>query len=194
VLLALYLDNLSDHSKIEQRKKQSFEIIEKEMSANRSILIDSLSNDSLVDFLSAVQNIDYGISNILITSIKTMNDLKRKFPSNIKISDSTLIDNDQYLYDVAFKIELNLNDLQNIAWETAKMSNITQEFNYECLQVLVDIYTTQDIYYREHQKILNHFVSADHSKLLTALLIEQQLKAQLTKALGEGLTKLEYCN
>ena len=72
--------------------------------------------------------------------------------------------------------ELNLDDLQNIAWETAKMSNITNELNYDCLQVLVKIYSLQEIFTNEQQKILNHFVNSEHGKLLSALLIVQQLK------------------
>lgn len=194
VLFALYLDNLSERSKIEHRKQLSFENIDKELSSYRTQLLDSLNNDKLIGFLKAVRRIDYQISNTLITSENSMNVLMRDYSEFIQINDSSLLDSGEYQYDVAYKIEIELDDPQNIAWETSKMSNITQEFNYECLQVLVKIYTLQDTYNMEQQKILNYFVNADHGKLLTALLIEQQLKAQLVVVLEEGQNELENCN
>lgn len=194
VLLALYLDNLSAQSKIEHRKQVSFENIDKEISSNKLALSDSEDNDRLVDFLIAVRKIDYNISNELITSVNAMKELRKDYTDFIRINDSTLSTNDQLKYNVAYKFQLNLDDLQNIAWETSKMSNITHEFNYNCLQVLVRIYSLQDIYAKEQQKILNHFVNADHGKLLSALQIVQQLKAQLFKAIEEGQNEIGNCN
>ena len=55
------------------------------------------------------------------------------------------------------------------------------------------IYALQEICSMEQQKILNHFVNADHHKLLSELLIIQQLKTQLLKVIIEGQKEIENC-
>ena len=123
-----------------------------------------------------------------------MGALRKNYGNFIRINDSTQIENDQYRYTVAYQFELSLEDLQNIAWETAKMSDITNEMDYNCLQVLVKIYALQEIFTQEQQKILNQFVNAEHTKLLSALRIVEQLKTQLLQALIEGQKKIKNCD
>jgi hypothetical protein len=102
-----------------------------------------------------------------------MNALMKDYFGFMEIRDSTYIEPNIFQYDVAYKFVLDLDDLQYIAWETSKMSNITHELDYNCLQILVKIYSLQDIYTKEQQKILDHFVNADHSKLLSTMSIVQ---------------------
>ena len=56
---------------------------------------------------------------------------------------------------------------------------------------MVKIYALQDMYKIEQQKILNHFVNAEHDKLLSVLLIVQQLKSQLLETLNDGQKEIE---
>jgi len=193
VLLAFYLNNLNSRSKIENRKQISIQNLNNELFNNKTILLDSKDNEGLIDFLNKIKELDEEFPNELTTSINTMMKLKINYSDFIEIRDSTGIRDDLYKYNVAYKFELNLDDLQNIAWETSKMSNITNELNYECLQVLVKIYSLQKIFTDEQQKILNHFVNAEHDKLLSALLIVQQLKSQLLNIMVEGQKEINNC-
>jgi hypothetical protein len=123
-----------------------------------------------------------------------MNELKNKYSDFIEIRDSTNVQGDYYRYNIAYKFEINLDDLQKIAWETSKMSDITNEFNYDCLQDLVKIYSLQEIFINEQQKLLSHFVNAEHTKLLRDLLIVQQLKTQLLNVMVEGQNQIKNCD
>ena len=154
VLLAFYLNNLSSRSKIEHRKQVSIENINKELLNNKSELMDSKINDQLIFFLNKINDIDSEISNVLSTSVSSMNYIKKTYPDYMEIVDSTIIDRSINTYNVKYRFELNLKDLQNIAWEAAKMSNILNEIDYDCLQQLVRIYSLQDIFNQEQQKIL----------------------------------------
>jgi len=194
VLLAFYLNNISSNSKIESRKQISIQNLNTEISKNKSELIDSNDNERLIGFLSEIREIDNEIPNDLTLSTKAMIKLKNKYSGFIEIRDSTIIQNDNYRYNVAYKFELNLDDLQNIAWETSKMSDITNEFNYDCLQALVKIYSLQEIFINEQQEILSYFVNAEHNKLLSALRIVQQLKTQLVNVMAEGQNQIMNCD
>jgi hypothetical protein len=194
VLLAFYLNNISSRSKIELRKQVSIQNLNNEIFKNKSELLDSNDNERLIDFLSEIRKINNEISNDLTLSTNAMDKLKREYSDFIQIRDSTNVLNNQYKYNIAYKFELNLDGLQNIAWETSKMSGITNEFNYDCLQVLVKVYSLQEIFTNEQQKLLSHFVNAEHNKLLSALSIVQQLKIQLLNVMVEGQHQINECN
>ena len=194
VLLAFYLSNLNDRSKIEHRKQISIRNLNQELMTNTSELLDSVHNEKLIDFLSTMKRIDNRIPNQLKISVDTMNILRKNYSDFLRINDSIEIEDDRYQYNISYKLELILEDLQNIAWETAKMSGITNEMDYDCLQVLVKIYALQEIFIKEQQKILDQFVIADHDKLLSALRIVQQLRAQLLDAIKNGQKEIKNCS
>ena len=194
VLLAFYLNNVSYRLKIESRKQVAIENLNNEISNNTSTLTDSDDNLRLIGFLREVRKIDNEISNDLVVSIDEMRELKTKYSDFIEIRDSISNGTDQVKYNVAYTFELNLDDLQKISWETSKMSDVINELNYDCLQVLVRIYSLQEIYLNEQQKILEYFVNAEHQKLLSAMGILQQLKTQLLGVMVEGQNKIDDCN
>jgi len=194
VLLAFYLNNLSSLSKIETRKKISIQSMNNELIYNKSALLDSKSNDKLIEFLNTIKTIDNSIPNELTTSVNTMNELRKNYFDFIKIVDSTNVKDDLFKYNISFKFELNLDDLQSIAWETSKISEVISELDYDCLQALVRTYSLQKIYSVEQQKILNHFINVDHKKLLSAMLIVKQLRTQLLNSIIEGQEQIKNCN
>lgn len=193
VLLAFYLNNLNARAKIEDRKQISIQNLRKELANNKAELLDSKENDRLIDFLRKVRSIDSKIPNELTTSVHSINSLRKHYSDFLIIKDSTVIDENLFEYNIQYKFELSLIELQKIAWETSKMSNITSEFDYDCLQSLVKVYSLHDIYSQEQQKILNHFVTAEHNNLLSAMLIVQQLQSQLLEVIIEGEKEIENC-
>jgi hypothetical protein len=194
VLLAFYLNNINARSKIELRKQISIQNLNNEISKNKFELLDSSDNEGLIAFLSEIRKINNEIPNDLTLSTKAMGKLVKKYAGFIEIRDSTNVEGDHYSYNVAYKFELNLNDVQNIAWETSKMSDITNEISYDCLHALVKIYSLQEIFINEQQKLLSHFVNAEHNKLLSALGIVEQLKTQLLNNMVEGQNQIKSCD
>ena len=194
VLLAFYLNNLSSLSKIETRKEISIQSINNELIYNKSALLDSKGNDKLIEFLNTIKTIDNSIPNELTTSVNTMIELRKNYFDFMKIIDSTNVKDDLFKYNISFKFVLNLDDLQSIAWETSKISEVISELDYDCLQALVRTYSLQTIYSVEQQKILNHFINVDHKKLLSTMLIVKQLRTQLLNSIIEGQEQIKNCN
>lgn len=194
VLLAFYLNNLNERSKIENRKQISVQNLKKELANNKAELLNAENNDQLIEFLNVIKRIDATIPNTLTTSSAVMNELRTKYSDFILINKSIPIADDQYEYQLNYKLTFELEELQNIAWETSKMSDVTNEFDYNCLQILVKTYALQEVYIQEQQKVLNHFVNSEHIKVWGTLLIVEQLKKQLLDSLSEAQEKVKNCN
>jgi len=194
VLLAFYLNNVNDHLKKESRKQIAIENLNNEIENNILTLNNPNDNQRLIDFFQKVREIDEEISNELTTSIHEMSELKINYPDFIEIKDSIDLGINLFKYNISYKLELNFNDLQKISWETSKMSDVINEFSYDCLQALNEIYYRQEIYTSQQQKTLEYFVNTEHKKLLTALLIIEQLKSQLINQISEGQNKIKNCN
>ncbi len=194
VLLAFYLNNLSFQSKIEERVQISIQNITSELINIKEELTDSENNDRLIGFLVSIREIDDKIPNELITTVSSMDKIRNNYSDFMVLKDSIRINNNNYNYTISYKFNLVLEDLNYIAWEAFKMSDITNELDYSCLQDLVKIYSLQEIYIIEQQKLLDYFVKAEHNKLLIALQLTQQLKSQLLIATEEGLEKINQCN
>ncbi|MBV1923360.1 MAG: hypothetical protein KUG68_04940 [Flavobacteriaceae bacterium] len=194
VLLAFYLNNLNDHLKIESSKQVVIENLNNEIANNKLTLNDPSDNKKLINFLQRVREIDEEISNELTTSIHEMSELKINFPAFIEINDSIDLSANLFKYNVSYRLELNFNDLQKISWETSKMSDVINELNYDCLEALNEIYYRQGIYTSQQQKTLEYFVNAEHKKLLKALRIIEQLKAQLINQISDNQIRIKNCD
>lgn len=194
VLLALYLSNLNAKLKVEKRKNFAIENLKKELMNNANELKDSNHNDKLLSFFQDISTIVDDISTEFITSKSAMNEITKKYPEFIKIINSNQANKNEYSYIVEYEFELHLEDVQNIAWETSKMSNLTNEFNYDCLQYLVRTYSLQELYIREQQKIINYFVNTDHTKMFKAMTINKQLRLQLIENIEETKENIDNCN
>jgi len=70
---------------------------------------------------------------------------------------------------------------------------LPNELDYDCLQVLVKMYSLQELYMNEQQKVLAYFVHGEHNKLLRELRIVQQFKAKLLDAIIEEQREIENC-
>jgi len=194
VLLAFYLNNVNDRLKMESRKQVAIENLTAEIEKNKLTLNDPTDNLRLIDFLKEVKKIDSKISNEPITSVQEMNELITNYPNFIEIKDSIDLGSNLIQYNVVYKPELNFNDLQKISWETSKMSDVINELSYDCLEALNQIYYRQEVYTIQQQKTLEHLVNVEHNKLLSALLIIEQLKSQLIDEITEGQNKMGDCN
>jgi len=194
VLLAFYLNNENDRLKMKSRKQVVIENLTNEIEKNKVTLNDPTDNSRLIEFFKEVKKIDSEISNEPITSVQEMNKLIASYPNFIKIKDSIDLGTNLVQYNVVYKPELNFNDLQKISWETSKMSDVINELSYDCLEALNQIYYRIEVYTNEQQKTLQHLVNVEHNKLLSALLIIEQLKSQLIDEITAGQNKMSSCN
>ena len=185
ILLALYLNNLNIKWNTEKEKNIAIENLELELSNNAEELSANETNDSLLVFLNKIKEINSDILSEFKASSRDINLIAKEYPHFIKIIDSTKIDEKQYTYAVAYEFEFALDDLQNVAWETSKMSNITNEFDYDCLNSLVRTYDLQQLYVVQQQKLLDYFINSEHNKLHQAISINQQLRIQLLNEIEE---------
>ncbi|TJY38072.1 hypothetical protein [Pontimicrobium aquaticum] len=194
VLLAFYLNDVSIRTKINQKKAVSIKSLALELKNNENTLVSSNDNKKLTNFLQELKKINGKISRVIEISTSERKKLEKKYHQLFNVVDSIKTNKDLYQYNVEYSFNLELNDLSDIAWETYKLSEVINEFDYECIQAFVGAYKLQEIYLNEQQKLLNYFVNANHSKLLGELLIIQQLKSQLINTIKQSQKQLMICN
>ncbi len=194
VFLALYLDNLNSTLKTKERKEVSLQNIYDELVNNELELSDSMGNVKVKNFLDAIIEIDPNISGSTTSKSAHINVLKKRYPELLGVRDSTHVKEDQYLYKLDYQMEFELHAIKNIAWETSKMSNITNEFDYDCLQELVEVYSLQELYLEEQQKVLGYVINQDLIKINRVLYLLQQLRAQLLESIREAKEAVQDCS
>lgn len=144
VLFALYINRLSEQSKVDTRKEIAITRIQKELSSNKKIIEDwkvkhaavkerlinivADPNDSLRLEILASPNLDLG-----------------KLTEGNNLVDAVLMD---------------------VAWETAKSTGIIEDMDYELVEKFTHAYSLQNHFYdKTLMKILDIYFSKDaHNK------------------------------
>ena len=81
-----------------------------------------------------------------------MQDFQKEYSGFFQIKDSVRINDSVYRYLGDTKINIELAELSEIAWETSRHMGIANEFGYECLYELENMYNIQRLVQNEINK------------------------------------------
>lgn len=126
-------------------------------------------------------------------SRQKMREFQQKYPGFFLIKDSTELNDSTVRYTGDTRVNLELISLSQIAWETTKQMGIANDFGYDCLYDLEDVYSLQDIVQLEVNKAANALQNHEIQSLLRILEFLKQLDLQLIDAYKEMLTRLDSC-
>ncbi len=126
-------------------------------------------------------------------SRQKMREFQQKYPGFFLIKDSTELNDSTVRYTGDTRVNLELISLSQIAWETTKQMGIANDFGYDCLYDLEDVYSLQDIVQLEVNKAANALQNHEIQSLLRILEFLKQLDMQLIDAYKEMLTRLDSC-
>ncbi|MEJ2113544.1 MAG: hypothetical protein P8X62_07615 [Flavobacteriaceae bacterium] len=179
---------------ISQNKEVAISKIKEEVKNNLEEIITARKvNQNIISAYNDYRAFYGKDSDKVITSSEDFNALQNKYPGFFRVKDSIDVEAGLKKYLGSTFIELELADLKEIAWETTKSINITNEFNYECLYELENIYNLQ----RRVQSIMDQAVNALQNgkinELMTILNIMKQLDTQLEKHYISMLKDIDNC-
>lgn len=138
VFLALYLNEWISNRNLRNQKSIATENIFAEIASNKAKLEKAVVEHNelldVIEFLSFFINDDED----LVAHVDSMNKFKSKYPSMIKVTDSTHLGNDVYHYKGKTDFEISVPHLQltTIAWRTIKNSGISNSYGFDCLMFL----------------------------------------------------------
>jgi hypothetical protein len=192
--LAIWFNNWNTKKNVLRDKEIVITILTDEISNNyEEVKLARNANQNIASAYTDFKKIYKDNSNTVVTNPKYFNALNKKYPQFFRVQDSVQIDAESFQYSGSTFIQLELADLKEIAWETTKSLNITNEFNYECLYQLESLYNLQ----KRVQNIMNQAADALQNakieELMTILNIMKQLDLQLEEDYINMLETIDSC-
>ena len=192
--LAIWFNNWNTKKNVLRDKEIVITKLTDEISNNyEEVKLARNANQNIASAYTDFKKIYKDNSNTVVTNPKYFNALNKKYPQFFRVQDSVQIDAESFQYSGSTFIQLELADLKEIAWETTKSLNITNEFNYECLYQLESLYNLQ----KRVQNIMNQAADALQNakieELMTILNIMKQLDLQLEEDYINMLETIDSC-
>ena len=156
-------------------------------------ILEVIGEDKYVDQL------DSDINSTIITMMANdvdeikMQDFQKEYSGFFQIKDSVRINDSVYRYLGDTKINIELTELSEIAWETSRHMGIANEFGYECLYELENMYNIQRLVQNEMNKAAEALQNEEIERLNRILGTLNQLDEQLEDAYNLMLKNIADC-
>lgn len=194
ISLAIWFNNWNTSNTINANKRIAIAKIEDEIRNNLRELHDAREiNLKIPTAIETYKEIISRSDGEAISSITEMRNFRASFPGFFIINDSVRINDTLYKYLGDTKINLELVELSEIAWETSRNMGIANEFGYECLYDLENMYNIQRLVQNEMNKAAEALQNQEISRLIRILGFMNQLDEQLETDYNLMLQNIADC-
>ncbi len=192
--LAIWFNDWNNDMKLTQMKETAIEKIREEIQNNLEELLDAReSNMRIPNAINSFKEMmDVETEDVICTK-EEMKAYQEAYPGFFDIRDSTSVNDKLIRYSGDTSINLELAALTDIAWETTKDMGIANDFGFECLYDLENLYNRQRLVENEISKAARALQDEDVRRLLRVLEFLSQLDSQLEEAYQETLENLDQC-
>lgn len=191
--LAIWFNDWNASKTVEKDKKVALTKIKGELENNLTQLIESRSQNQKIplffDELASLENKD----GALVLSPEMMSIFEQRYPDFYRKMDSVEVGNKLYKYRGFTKVNLEITDLSNIAWEISKSTGIFHEFGYDCLYQLQGLYHTQELVKGELKKATEALGNKSIDDLIRILTFMDQLEGQLEEQYRDMISHIDDC-
>ncbi len=142
VLFALFINRYAESQKTEQQKRIALERIVQEMKSNREHIAKALEIHKI-----ALRNLQQAASD--------ENDSLRIYMAEYKY----FLDQRVFHHLLDGKISVYPVFPVNTSWQAALATGIVSEFNYQIVEILTDVYSTQEYFMEETFKAITEIIS-----------------------------------
>lgn len=195
ISLAIWFNNWNNALTSGRNKKLAISKIKEEINSNIGELAIAQENNQFITqaFTDYQQVYEKGTSTV-VTTPKKRNQLNKKYPEFFRATDSVGVEEGKFRYQGRTYIELELPVLTQIAWETTRSINITNEFDYYCLYDLESMYNLQQRVQIEIDKAANALQRGEMGELMRILNFLEQLGTQLMEDYQTMLKEINNCD
>ncbi len=194
ISLAIWFNNWNASNTINANKRIAIDKIKDEIQNNLEELHSArevnLKIPKAIEAYEEIVSKSYGQA---VSSISKMKNFQKNFPDFFIIKDSVRINDSLYRYLGSTKIKLELTALSQIAWETSRNMGITNEFGYECLYSLENMYNIQGLVQNEMNKVAEALQNQEIERLKRILGTVNQLDVQLEEDYNLMLKNIADC-
>ena len=196
ILLAINSNTWTSNRKLDAQSKTSLEKIRNESVRNIEELEKSLTSNERAQtlytaFLTLQEEADTASIDYVIAKLGPM---VAEYGDQMGISSEEVGQAARALGDIQLPVDLELAELNDIAWQAAKLSNTVNQFEYDCLSELLSIYNLQSLFLTEQGKLIDTIVEQDLNKLRIVLNIGLQLGNELQGRYRSLLNEENACS
>ncbi|MGB5204356.1 MAG: hypothetical protein WBN63_09225 [Eudoraea sp.] len=194
ISLAIWFNNWNEDSKINTNKKIALDKIEDEIQNNLGELRAAREvNTKIPKAIANYKEFVLKGDGYAVSEISKMQDFQKEYPGFFQIKDSVRINDTVYRYLGDTKINIELTELSEIAWETSRHMGIANEFGYECLYELENMYNIQRLVQNEINKAAEALQNQEIDRLIRILGFISQLDEQLESDYNSMLGHITDC-
>lgn len=195
ISLAIWFNNWNSSMTSAKEKEIAIARIKNEIQSNIRELVSARKiNESILAAFSEFTILYQDNSREIITSPAYLNELQQKYPNFFRVTDSTELETGLFHYHGSTFINLELAELSQIAWETTRSINITNEFDYECLYALESLYNLQSRVEKEIENAARALQKGEINELMRILDFISQYDVQLEEDYNDMLTNINNCH
>ncbi len=193
--LAIWFNNWNTSRKLDQNKAIAIAKIQEEINNNLIELVRARNaNASIPAAIEKFRNMRSDNYEGTVATSSEMTLYIKEFPGFYTVMDSTILEPGLYRYEGDTFINLELAELTEIAWETSKDMEIANEFGFDCLYELENMYNVQRLVKKEIDKSAEALQTSDISRLERILEFIRQLDSQLERDYKRMLSNINICH
>ena len=194
ITLAIWFNNWNSQNQIEDEKKIALEKIKGEIQNNLDEMLFAQEKNEMIRLaFTTFQNLYEGTSTRVITTPERMDSLQKAFPNYFRITDSTKVEQGKYDYRGNTFIVMEIPELTEIAWETTRSMNVTNEFSFDCLYEFESMYNLQRRVLNEVNKASDALQKKDLTELMNVLSFMEQFNPPLIENYQNMLEEIDNC-
>ena len=192
--LAIWFNNWNETNKINTNKTIALDKIEAEIQNNLEELRSARQiNIKIPKAITNYKEFVFKGNGHPVSEISQMQDFQKEYSGFFQIKDSVRINDSVYRYLGDTKINIELAELSEIAWETSRHMGIANEFGYECLYELENMYNIQRLVQNEINKAAEALQNQEIDRLIRILAFLSQLDEQLESDYNSMLGQISDC-
>ena len=192
--LAIWFNNWNTAQKLNANKEIAIAKIEEEINNNRQELIRAREKNknipASIENFRKLRSDDYEGT---VATVDQMTAYRLAYPDFFSVVDSVDLGYGLYEYIGNTSINIELAELTEIAWETTKDMGIANEFGFDCLYELENMYNVQRLVQKEINKSAEALQNNDVDRLVRVLDFIRQLDTQLERDYNRMLENINTC-
>ena len=194
ILLAINLNTWNANRKQKHQTKLSIVKIQEEVNLNIAELSEVIeANAGLNEFCREIAGLRGKHINKIECSKEKMKDLKAAYAEQFAIGDSVEKAKGMIEYELKINYEIEYGELNDIAWQTAQVSNNVNEYEYDCLKNLLSVYGFQEIFVEVQNKFLDYKIMKDEEELIATIQLCHRMGLDLLERYKSLEEEIEKC-
>lgn len=194
ILLAINLNTWSADRKLKTETKISINKLAEELQFNLEELrkVTEINTD-LSDFVGNLAEVGESQAGTLRATDDEFQEIRKQYGSYFRLIDSSQVNVDTFDYSLQVYYQIEYAELNDIAWQTAQISNAINAYDYDCLKEIIAVYSFQKLFSDVQNKFLDYEFLEDYRKFQATFQLYQRMSGELLERYEDLEQGIQNC-